>query len=478
MDIKRFLIIDIGTSSIRVSVVDQDLTAVDSEKVERKVAHTFSADQEWRLIKTMIIKITSRNSEIDGIAVSSLLSWVGVDKSGEAVTPCYSYMHQCPEQFSKFKQVYSDEQVYFVAGRCINPELASFKIKYLKDEEPDVYAKLYKFISLKDYINLKLTGEIGIDQTTACYSMVYDLHEQNWSDELASMVGIDTGKLPGLVKSFDQVGITLKEVSRELGLKQQVPVAGGSVDGSVGILGAGGLKTGIAVSVMGTTDVSFIVTDKCKLEHTKRLVVNPHVIPSLWLIGGPMGMFGGTIDWIFNNILYNHFDRAKMQELAEKIPVGCEDLTFIPTLLGERTPFWSPKIKGTMFGLSPDHKAEHIYRAVMEANGYTFRKIIELAGDSGVNFSELIAIGGGSNNKLWLQIRSNIIKKPTAVVNTSEATTTGSAMLLMLMLGSKPDQLPVVSKIDIYDYDKDASQQYDDLYAKYLKLMSAAESIY
>ena len=140
----KYLIVDIGTSSIRASIINEHLAIEHSETVKRVAEITFDAEQEWHLVKAMILKLADRD-KIDGIAVSSLLSWVGADQSGNAVTPCYSYMHQCTEQFNQFAEKYTNQDVYPISGRRMNPEAGVFKIKYLKDKCPDQYGKLFVF---------------------------------------------------------------------------------------------------------------------------------------------------------------------------------------------------------------------------------------------------------------------------------------------------------------------------------------------
>lgn len=473
----KYLIVDIGTSSIRASILNDRLVIESSETVKRIADIIFDAEQEWRLIKAMIARLPERN-RINGIAVSSLLGWVGTDRSGNAVTPCYSYMHQCMEQFNKFAGKYSDADVYPVSGRRMAPEAGVFKINYLQEEKPDQYDKLFCFFSLKDFINLKLTGEFAIDRTFAGYTLIYDIKQGVWSPQLISMAGIDREILPGLIRPYERLGFIKKEISRDLGIPEKTPVAGGSSDGSVGILGAGGVKKDMAVSVMGTTDVTFAISDECRLEKSMSLIVNPHVIPDLWLIGGPTGMFGGTVGWLIHNVMDDKRDIGEMNQFIEKIPAGCEGLKFIPTLLGERTPFWNPEMRGTMVGIRPVHKAEHIGKAIMEANGFTLRRILELAGQSGVSIDKVISIGGGSKSGPWLQIRSDITKLPVFAAETTEATTVGSAMLAMIMTGVPVDRLPVVNISGNCRWNGATAKLYDGLYADYLRLISFADRFY
>lgn len=478
---KKILIIDIGTSSIRVSLIDETLAIRDTELYKRNAEITFDGEAEWSQIKSMIQRLAKRipdMNEIEGISASSLLGWICVDKMGHATTPCYSYMHQGRGPFDRFAAMYSNEEVYSITGRRMNPELGAFQLLELQELDAEAYLKSQTLLSLKDFINLKLTGQTAMDHTTACYTMVYDIHQADWSSDLIRKLHLDATKLPKLLRPYEKVGTLLEELSMELGLPAGIRVACGSVDGSVGILGAGGYRKGQAVSVMGTTDVCFMIDNAALYDKTQSLVVNPHVIPDRWLIGGPMGMFGGTVDWLIRNLLLGRSTVEELTQLASLVPPGSDGVQFIPTLLGERTPFWNPNMRGTIAGLTPSHGMGHLFRAIMESNSFSLRKIMELAGKAGLDFDEMIAIGGGSKNRLWLHIRADILRKPVCVSPVTEATSIGSALLVMMMNGLSTEELPLPQFLDRIQPDENHASHYDVHYTNYLAFQTQANSLY
>lgn len=251
----------------------------------------------------MLKKLISKDEKYEAIIASALVGWVGVDEEGNAVTLCYSYAHQCTDEYEEFLRKNTNEQVFPVNGRRVSAELGVFKIQYLRKKYPEIYKQIYKFISLKDFINGKLCGKLAIDHTSACYTMLYDIRKAQWSEALIARAGVDKKLLPELIRPYEIVGFVTEKACQEIGLQETIPVVAGSVDGSTGILGGGGTSAGKAVSVMGTTDVFFIVTQTPVEDKSQSLVINPHVVPELWLVGGPMGMFGGTLEWYTDHVL-------------------------------------------------------------------------------------------------------------------------------------------------------------------------------
>ncbi len=476
---KDYLIIDIGTSSLRAAIINEKLEIANSKVFRRSADVCFDAEDEWQKVYQMMKAVTeSYPAEIEGIAVSALLGWVGVDERGNAVTPCYTYMHQCKEECDEFRSKFSDDIIYPVSGRCISSELSVFKLLQLKRKHKERYDKMRWFLSLKDFINMKLTGMAAIDHTSACYTMLYDIKKKTWSQDILDYAGLDSIKLAGLMYPYEIVGKVREDISVGIGISRSTPVAAGSVDGSTGILGAGAIEAGLAVSVMGTTDVFFMVEDKLSLDTTKSLIVNPHVFPGLWLIGGPMGMYGGTLDWMLKQIMNKSSDIGQMDELAETVQAGSDGVIFLPTLAGERTPFWTPQMRGTIIGLEHRHKAENLFRAAMESNGYTIRRCAELGRKAGVKFNRIIAIGGGSKSDLWLQMKADITGVDIARSSIGEASMIGACLLVMLATGTKLDTLPKIGMKKMFHARPELKESYDSLYRRYMELHDKIAELY
>ena len=476
-----FLIIDIGTSSLRVVLLDSSGTVIDSKTRKRSAPECFDAEDEWNHILDMSRSLTAGVGRLSCVAISSLLGWVGIDADGAALTPCYSYMHNEPDYYQSFCDSNDVSILYSICRRRVAPEQFGVGMQYIRfaREEPELYGKIKAFLSLKDFVNCKLTGIAAIDHTTASYSLLYDVEKRCWSSDCLQRMCLDDTRLPRLMDPWERLGELTPELCRTLGLDAPCPVAVGSVDGSCGILGAGGTTANVLISVMGTTDTCFLVSDKIIDDPTGSLVVNPHVIPGLYLAGGPMGMYGGALEWWLHHIMNRTVSMNEINEKAALLPPGACGVLAYPTLAGERTPFWNASLTGTILGLRPEHRPEHVFRAMLEANCYATRQICELLEDGGGKISTVIASGGGSGSDLWLQIKANVLKRPICRSSVKESTLYGAFLLAQRACGIVPEKTERSADISgTFPVDWACAAEYNGLYAAHMSVHKALSSMY
>lgn len=473
-----YLIIDIGTSSLRVVLLDSDGKVVSSETWKRSAPECFDAEEEWAHVLEMACRVTSGVNRLSCVAITSLLGWVGINANGTAVTPCYSYMHKESEYYQSFCESNDVSALYTICRRKAAPEQLAFKICRLQQEEHEVYGQISTFLSLKDFVNCKLTGISVIDHTTASYSLLYDVEQQCWSADCLQRMCLDDSRLPRLMHPWEQLGELTSEICRILGLAVPCPVAVGSVDGSCGILGTGGTKSDALISVMGTTDTCFLVSDKIIEDPTGSLVVNPHVIPGLYLVGGPMGMYGGALEWWISNIMNRTVSMEEINGQAALLPPGACGVLAFPTLAGERTPFWNASLTGTILGLRPEHRPEHVFRAMMEANCYATRYICELVENGGGRVNTVIASGGGSSSDLWMQIKANVLKRPIYRSTVKEATLHGAFTLARIVCGVALEELANDIVSDMFPVEWPYAAEYNGLYLEHMSVHKALSTIY
>ena len=212
---------------------------------------------------------------------------------------------------------------------------------------------------------------------------------------------------------------------------------------------------------------------------TGSLVVNPHVIPGLYLAGGPMGMYGGALEWWLHHIMNRTVSMAEMNEKAALLPPGACGVLAYPTLAGERTPFWNAGLTGTILGLRPEHRPEHVFRAMLEANCYATRQICELLENGGGKISTVIASGGGSSSDLWLQIKANVLKRPICRSSVKESTLHGAFLLAQRACGIIPEKAEhSADTSDTFPVDWACAAEYNGLYAAHMSVHKALSSIY
>ncbi len=473
---KHYLVIDIGSGSIRATLLNENLIPVEIQQQYRTAAVTLSAEHEWDTVKELIKKITCKAQNICVVGVTSLVGWVAVDMNAVPVSPVFTWMDQKKELAGMFSEAIDSHLFYEKTGRRTSPELGGFKLKYLKLNSPEAYEATKFFFTLKDYINLRLTGAACIDYTSACYSAVYNINKKDYDTELIKILDIDQSKLPHLKASYEQVGVILEDVANQTGLPQGIPVCVSGPDGSVGLLGADGIEDGTAVSTMGTTDVIFVTSKHKVTDNTQSVVVNNHLLPDLWLIGGPLGVSGGALKWLSESLLDNSKSLSELNILSAAIPPGSEGLMIIPSFTGERTPYWYPDIKGTVCGLTSNHHAGHFARAIMESNSYTIKKVLDICGQAGCLTKKFIAIGGGANSEPWLQIKSDVLGMPVFVPEVLEASTRGCAILAKMCEGcSFVSSNAYIKKITP---NPEKTERYRSLSERYFKFLEEMISFY
>jgi xylulokinase len=217
------------------------------------------------------------------------------------------------------------------------------------------------------------------------------------------------------------------------GLPVGTPVAVGGPDGTVGGIGGGLTRPGVAVDVMGTTDVIFACTDTAPRIGDGDLVVNAYPSGGLWSIGGPMAATGGVLAWM-SRILGTGI--ATLTHEAGLVPPGSLGLVFVPTLAGSRTPHWNLAERGRMSGLALDHAPAHLFRAAMEGTAFEVAELFRAFEVRKLDISEVRAVGGGTENAVWLDIRAAILKRPLVIPEVTEASALGSAMLAAVGIGA------------------------------------------
>jgi sugar (pentulose or hexulose) kinase len=480
-----YLVIDLGTGSLRASLFSPREGIIALVKKELQIGPRVDAHGVWLEIESLISTLLqdNRNPEITCIGISSLLGWVAVGSDGLPVVDAWTWMHQEAGQFEQFQSKVPPD-LYQRIGRRFNAELGALKWKELKENNSQIYDRVDKFISLKDYLKYQLTGSYSMDFTHAGYTGVFSLKELGWDHSLLHLFGLDVEKMPPLFYASEITGNITKQVMDRTGLKAGIPVINGGPDGSIAILGGGGVAPGDAVDVMGTTDVFFGVADKPVIDSNESLVNNPHLLPNLWLTGGPMGMTCGTAKWFVNqwNVSDDNESMALFESMAIDVPAGSSDLLFIPSLTGERTPVWNPAIRGSLVGLKQDHTKGHMYRALLEGNGYSLQNVFSILEESGFSFQHYVAIGGGAKSSLALQIRASITGKRIIVPNVVEASTLGVAILCGLAVKDFEDPIQAVSHLlevaTVVDPNLHLKELYQAGHKNYQKLLHAMEFFY
>ena len=329
------------------------------------------------------------------------------------------------------------DRIFRTCGNALTSQSVGPKILWLKNNRPEIFARTDKLLTCGGFLVRRLTGCNVIDHFTAAnFSPLYDVNRQDWTGELAGDI-VDPDLLPELKWSDEIVGEVTKEAARATGLAPGTPVTTGTIDAAAEALSVGVTRPGDMMMMYGST--IFIIQVASKKISDPRLWYAP------WLFEGEHAMLAGlatsgTLTHWFRDQLARDLDPAtafaRLAAEAEQSPPGARGLLLLPYFSGERTPIHDPHARGSFFGLDLTHTRGDMYRALIEGIAYGTRHVTDTFGELGQAPERLLAVGGGTKNRLWLQATSDITGIEQIVCAKTAGASYGNAFLAFLALGT------------------------------------------
>ena len=332
-----------------------------------------------------------------------------------------------------------------------NPALTGFtapKILWLRNHEPENFARLRKVLLPKDEIRRRLTGEFATEVSDASGMLLVDVARRRWSDELLAALELDRSLLATMHESEDVTGRLTAEVAAQIGLTTDCVVVGGAGDCAAGAIGNGIVHPGILSTSIGTSGVMFVHSDEPKIDPLGRVHTFCHAVRGKYHQMGVTLSAGGSLQWFRNALCDADYEKAKAagQEIydilsaeAGSAPCGARGLFFLPYLSGERTPHADPDARGAFIGLTLAHGRGEMVRSILEGVVYSLRDSLAIFEELGVPVTQIRASGGGSRSPLWRQIQADCFGRPVATINTEEGPAFGVALLASVGAGFHPD---------------------------------------
>ena len=312
------------------------------------------------------------------------------------------------------------------------------KILWVKNNEPELYARAKMILLPKDYVRYCLTGVYAIDKAGGAGTQLFDVRQRRWSAEILQKLKIDLELLPPTYEGSQVTGLLTAEAAEKCGLVAGIPVIAGGGDQAANAVGTGAVVDGIVALSLGTSGVVFASSDTPIVEPDGRLHAFCHAVPHKWHLMGVMLSAAGSLRW-FRDTLAPDVDFEDLVTEAESAPAGCEGLLFLPYLTGERTPHPDPLARGAFIGLTVRHTRAHMVRAILEGVAFGLRDSFELMKAAGLaDVTEVRVSGGGTRSNLWRQILADVLQADMVTVNTAEGAAYGAAILAAVGSGTFP----------------------------------------
>lgn len=436
-----FLGIDTSTTSSKALLIDEEgnVVAVASNPHTLQTPKPLWSEQdprEWWEAVSASIKSVLEQAGVSGEGVGAvgltgqMHGLVLLDEAGNVLRPAILWNDQRTQsQCDEIHRVVGKEKFIQITGNVALTGFTAPKILWVKENEPEVFAKAKHVLLPKDYVRYKLTGEYAMDKADGAGTVLFDLKERDWSVEVLSALGIPRAWMPNTFEGTGFTGRVTEDAAALTGLKVGTPVAAGGGDQAAGAVGVGAVEPGIVGLTVGTSGVVFATTPSALIEPEGRLHAFCHAVPGMWHFMGVMLSAAGSLQWYRDTLAPNvSFDNLLNE--AEAVPAGSEGLQFLPYLSGERTPHPDPLARGAFIGLTLRHSRAHMTRAVLEGVAFGLKDSFTLIQNAGLGeITQVRASGGGTKGALWRQIMASVLNVELVTVNTTEGGAYGAALL-------------------------------------------------
>ncbi len=443
--------IDIGTSGTKTLVCDEDGKVLATATAEHPISSpkpgwSEQDPRDWwtaacAATKAVLKKGKVKGSDVGGIGLSGQMHGsVFLGDGDRPLRPALLWndqrtAEQCAEIESKAGG--RERLIELVA----NPALTGFtapKILWVRQHEPKVYARTKHILLPKDYIRLCMAGEYATEVSDASGTLLLDVANRKWSDELLGILDIDKSLMPSMHESHEVTGTLTAPGAKALGLAQGIPVVGGGGDQAAGAVGNGIVTSGIVSATLGTSGVIFAHSDAPTRDPNGRVHTMCHAVEGKWCVFGCMLSAGGSFQWFRNQLGQDEVARAKKKKVdpyelliagAQRAPGGAEGLFFLPYLTGERCPYPDPRARGGWIGLTARTTRDMMIRALLEGVTFGMRDALEIMREMGIPITQVRASGGGARSDFWRQLQADIYNQPVVLTNAAEGPAYGVALL-------------------------------------------------
>lgn len=433
-------------------------------------------------IKELLEKVPAAQIAAVGLT-GTMNGCIPVDGQGRALANniIHSDSRAWP-QLEKIRAVISDADFYRLTGCRLDHHYMLPKILWLRDERPEIYNKAEKFLNTKDYIHGKLTGNFDTtDASDASLTIAIDVNKGCWAEGLLRDLGIGEARMASIRPGHDVSDCISAEAARLTGLLEGTPVAVGGGDGSCTARGAGLSKPGDAYCYIGSSAWVSQMTDRPLLDEQARVFNYLDMDGQSYLTCGTVQCGASAYNWALENFL-GETDFAKVEAMAKEIAPGAEGVLFLPTLMGERTPYWDPNTRGSLIGFSLYHDRRHIARAIYEGIAFALSTCALVMKECGHPVQSLMITGGGAKSGLWPQLLASLCGVDARIhAAAGEATSLGAAIAAGVGVGmfeSYADAAAKVRSKAVFRPDDAQAQAYEKIYPVYAAIYDRVKPIF
>jgi xylulokinase len=499
-----YLGIDIGTTNLKVGAftLNGDLLSLKKEATPTQIGKDglqyYDASEFWNIISSLIKDLCYdlKHYTIASVTTTGMAeAMVAIDKNGKCLDYVIPWFDTRSKSFSsQIKKDLGSDKIFRITGLDVNPVFSLPKLMLIKDMTPEVFRNAEVWLQMPEFILYKLCGKFYSDYSLASRTMLFDIHTNVWSDELLDYASIKKSNLPEIVDGGTKVGQVSFEASRETGLTETCAVVVGGHDHICGTIPAGAINGEHVLDSSGTAE-SFIYVSKANSPLPKAfsgLRVGRYLTKDKYALWGGIVSSGSSVEWGIQRLCNgkefdgNTFDKLGYDTFFDThlkdVPIGSNNLLFLPHLRGAGAPYWEPAMRGAFIGLSSKSTNAELMKAIFEGLAMQSRMIIEYMEEaSGSDILALNTVGGGSRLTYWQSIKALVNGRTINIPSAQEATLLGAAMLGAIGVGAYKTieeasnaSYKIVKSIS---YNSDTLVKYDQLYEVFKKASELIKEI-
>ncbi len=447
-----FLGIDVGTGGTRAILINRAGEVLASHSAEHAPIRSEEigwAEQDpedwWRAAQEAIAgalkaaAAAGHTAPVEAVGLTGQMhGCVMLDGEGKVLRPALIWCDQRTQpQCDWLNETIGYERIIELTANPALPNFTLTKLLWVREEQPEIFAKIEHVLCPKDFVRLRMTGVYAMDMQEASGTLLLDVAHRRWSKEMAELTGIPMSWLPKLFEGPEICALISDAGAAATGIKAGTPVAAGAGDQGAGAVGMGILAPGSVSATIGTSGVVFAATAKPTLDPKGRLHTFCHAAPGVWHVMGVTNGAGLSFRYL-RDTFFTGRSYEELTALAEQVAPGSNGLLWAPYLFGERTPHLDPNARAAFVGITASTTAAHFVRAVLEGVAFSLKDTFTLFRELGIPVEKIRLGGGGARGPLWRQIQADVYGHAVELLEAEEGGAFGAALLAGTGVGAWP----------------------------------------
>lgn len=480
--------VDLGTSAVKLLLMDGEgkILNIVSKEYPLYFPHPGWSEQkpeDWYEqsiagIKELIADFDK--SQVAGISFGGQMhGLVILDEKDQVIRPAILWNDgRTTEECDYLNNVIGKDKLSEYTANISFTGFTAPKILWVKNKEPENFARIKKIMLPKDYIAYKLSGVHCTDVSDASGMLVFDVKNRCWSKEMCEICGITEDMLAKVFESYETVGTILPEIAKELGVPESVKIVAGAGDNAAAAVGTGTVGDGMCNISLGTSGTIFISSNKFGVDENNALHSFDHADGHYHLMGCMLSA-ASCNKWWMDEIIGTK-DYAEEQKAITKL--GENHVYFLPYLMGERSPHNDPLARGTFIGLTMDSTRADMTQAVLEGVAFALRDSFEVAKSLGIKIERTKICGGGAKSPLWKKMIANILNLKVDVIESEEGPAMGGAMLAAVANGEfasvEEAAAKIVKIVDTVEPEPELVAKYEERYQQFKQIYPTVKALF